>query len=80
MLFWIAIGIDCTVDILGTSNKCEGEKKELKQIQCAHLYLLLFLSFGYVVDGAEFLEDMDEGDIIVSAKVTEGAENLVQPR
>ena len=39
----------------------------------------LILSFGYVVDGAEFLEDMDETDIILSAKVTGGIENLVQP-
>lgn len=36
--------------------------------------------FGYVVEGADFLRDMKEGDIIVSAKVTEGAENLVQPK
>uniref|UniRef100_A0A7S4HM48 peptidylprolyl isomerase n=1 Tax=Odontella aurita TaxID=265563 RepID=A0A7S4HM48_9STRA len=36
--------------------------------------------FGYVVDGADFLRDTKEGDIIVSAKVTEGADNLVQPK
>jgi cyclophilin family peptidyl-prolyl cis-trans isomerase len=36
-------------------------------------------SFGYVVEGADFLSDVDEGDIIVSAKVTKGAENLVLP-
>mmetsp|Transcript_31710 Transcript_31710/g.63476 ORF Transcript_31710/g.63476 Transcript_31710/m.63476 type:complete len:466 (+) Transcript_31710:55-1452(+) len=36
--------------------------------------------FGYVVEGADFLRDIKEGDIIVSAKVTEGAENLVQPK
>jgi cyclophilin family peptidyl-prolyl cis-trans isomerase len=36
--------------------------------------------FGYVVDGADFLRDVKEGDIIVSAKVTEGAEKLVQPK
>lgn len=35
--------------------------------------------FGYVVEGADFLRDAKEGDIIVSAKVTEGLENLVQP-
>lgn len=33
--------------------------------------------FGYVVEGADFLRDAKEGDIIVSAKVTEGLENLV---
>mmetsp|Transcript_19260 Transcript_19260/g.32512 ORF Transcript_19260/g.32512 Transcript_19260/m.32512 type:complete len:463 (-) Transcript_19260:124-1512(-) len=36
--------------------------------------------FGYVVEGADFLRDVKEGDIIASAKVTEGAENLVQPK
>jgi cyclophilin family peptidyl-prolyl cis-trans isomerase len=36
-------------------------------------------SFGYVVEGADFLGDVDEGDVIVSAKVTKGAENLKQP-
>lgn len=36
--------------------------------------------FGYVVEGADFLRDAKEGDVIVSAKVTEGLENLVQPR
>lgn len=35
--------------------------------------------FGYVVEGADFLRDAKEGDVIVSAKVTEGIENLVQP-
>jgi len=34
--------------------------------------------FGYVVEGAEFLQDVKEGDIIVSAKVTEGLEYLKQ--
>jgi len=28
------------------------------------------------VEGADFLGDVDEGDVIVSAKVTKGAENL----
>jgi len=36
--------------------------------------------FGYVVEGADFLRDVKENDIIVSAKVTEGASNLVQPK
>lgn len=36
--------------------------------------------FGYVVEGADFLRDMKEGDLIVSAKVTDGANNLVQPK
>lgn len=36
--------------------------------------------FGYVVEGADFLSDAKEGDIIVSAKVTEGLENLVLPK
>jgi len=36
--------------------------------------------FGYVVEGADFLRDVKEGDIITSAKVTEGVENLVQPK
>eukprot|EP00804_Cyclotella_cryptica_P000888 CCRYP_001116-RA/>CCRYP_001116-RA protein AED:0.17 eAED:0.17 QI:0/0.66/0.5/1/1/0.75/4/189/364 len=36
--------------------------------------------FGYVVEGADFLRDIKEGDVIVSAKVTDGAEKLVQPK
>lgn len=36
--------------------------------------------FGYVVKGADFLSAIQEGDIIVSAKVTEGAKNLVLPK
>jgi hypothetical protein len=36
-------------------------------------------SFGYVVEGADFLTGIKEGDLIVSAKVTEGAGNLVSP-
>jgi peptidylprolyl isomerase len=35
--------------------------------------------FGYVVEGADFLHDVKEGDIIVSAKVTEGVDKLVLP-
>ena len=31
------------------------------------------------MEGADFLSDMKEGDVIVSAKVTEGLEYLVQP-
>jgi hypothetical protein len=37
-------------------------------------------SFGYVVEGADLLQDVKEGDVIVSAKITSGAENLVQPK
>lgn len=36
--------------------------------------------FGYVVEGADFLADIKEGDLIVSAKVMSGSENLVQPK
>jgi cyclophilin family peptidyl-prolyl cis-trans isomerase len=36
--------------------------------------------FGYVVKGSDFLQDVKEGDIIVSAKVISGAENLQQPK
>jgi peptidylprolyl isomerase len=36
--------------------------------------------FGYVVDGADFLSDIKEGDIITSAKVIKGLENLVPPK
>mmetsp|Transcript_6132 Transcript_6132/g.13904 ORF Transcript_6132/g.13904 Transcript_6132/m.13904 type:complete len:467 (-) Transcript_6132:109-1509(-) len=36
--------------------------------------------FGYVVEGADFLRDVKETDIIVSAKVTEGLDRLVQPK
>lgn len=36
--------------------------------------------FGYVVEGSDFLQDVKEGDVIVSAKVTEGLEYLKQPQ
>jgi len=35
--------------------------------------------FGYTVEGARFLSDLKEGDVIVKATVVEGAENLVKP-
>jgi peptidylprolyl isomerase len=38
-----------------------------------------FLSFGYVVEGSDFLQDIKEGDVIVSAKVTDGLQYLKQP-
>lgn len=34
--------------------------------------------FGYTLDGADLLKDVKEGDIIASAKVTKGIENLVR--
>ena len=36
--------------------------------------------FGYVVEGADFLRDIKEDDVIVSAKVTDGLQFLVQPK
>ena len=36
--------------------------------------------FGYTTEGARFLSDLKEGDIIQSAKVIEGLDNLVQPK
>ena len=36
--------------------------------------------FGYVVEGADFLQDIKEGDIIASAKVLSGADLLQQPK
>ena len=36
--------------------------------------------FGYVVEGADFLRDIKEGDIITSAKVTEGEDHLKMPK
>ena len=44
------------------------------------LIFLLLLSFGYVVEGADFLRDTKEDDVIISAKVTAGADLLVQPK
>jgi peptidylprolyl isomerase len=35
--------------------------------------------FGYVTEGADFLSAVEEGDIIVSAKVTDGLQYLVRP-
>ncbi len=36
--------------------------------------------FGYLVDGKDVLEKLKEGDVIQSARVVEGAENLVEPQ
>jgi len=36
--------------------------------------------FGYAIEGQRFLSDIKEGDVIVSAKVLDGAENLVPPK
>jgi peptidylprolyl isomerase len=36
--------------------------------------------FGYLVEGKEVLEKLREGDVIESAKVVKGAENLVEPK
>jgi peptidylprolyl isomerase len=36
--------------------------------------------FGYLVEGKQVLENLKEGDVIQSAKVLNGAENLVQPQ
>ena len=38
-----------------------------------------YACFGYTIDGARLLSDVKEGDVIVSAKVTQGIENLVKP-
>ena len=38
-----------------------------------------YACFGYTIDGARLLSDVKEGDVIVSAKVTSGLENLVMP-
>lgn len=35
--------------------------------------------FGYLVEGKEVLEQLKEGDVIESAKVVQGVENLVEP-
>ena len=45
-----------------------------------HSCIVCIPSFGYVVDGSDFLSDIKEGDIIVSAKVTDGLNNLKQPK
>lgn len=36
--------------------------------------------FGYLVEGKDVLEKLKEGDVIQSAKVVQGAENLVEPQ
>jgi len=36
--------------------------------------------FGYVIEGSDFLQDVKEGDVIVSAKVTKGLEYLKDPQ
>jgi cyclophilin family peptidyl-prolyl cis-trans isomerase len=36
--------------------------------------------FGYVTEGAQLLKEMQVGDVITSAKLTAGEENLVLPQ
>ncbi|MBE9126793.1 MULTISPECIES: peptidylprolyl isomerase [unclassified Coleofasciculus] len=36
--------------------------------------------FGYVVEGKDVLENLQEGDVIETVQVVKGAENLVQPQ
>ena len=36
--------------------------------------------FGYVTDGMDIVEDIQQNDVISSVKVTAGAENLVLPQ
>ena len=36
--------------------------------------------FGYTIEGARFFSDLKEGDIIQSAKVVQGLDNLVPPK
>lgn len=38
-----------------------------------------FAVFGYVVDGQDFLDELQEGDVIQSAKLVSGSEYLKQP-
>lgn len=38
-----------------------------------------YSSFGYIVEGTEFLRQLKESDMIVSAKVLDGMDNLVRP-
>ena len=35
-----------------------------------------YACFGYTIEGARFLSDMKEGDVITSAKVVEGLDQL----
>jgi peptidylprolyl isomerase len=35
--------------------------------------------FGYTVEGDEILEDLEEGDTLISARVVNGIENLERP-
>ena len=39
-----------------------------------------YACFGYTIDGARLLSDVKEGDVIVSAKVTSGLDQLVMPK
>jgi peptidylprolyl isomerase len=39
-----------------------------------------FSTFGYVVRGNDLLQNVEVGDVIETAKVTSGLENLVGPK
>ncbi len=56
---------------------------DVPNLTCERWYGFLlsatFRSFGYVVEGADFLQAVKEGDVIVSAKVTDGLQYLKQP-
>jgi len=39
-----------------------------------------FSTFGYVIEGNQLLQNIEVGDVIVDAKVTDGIENLQAPK
>jgi cyclophilin family peptidyl-prolyl cis-trans isomerase len=39
-----------------------------------------YACFGYTTEGADFLKDVKEGDVITKATVVSGKENLVLPK
>jgi cyclophilin family peptidyl-prolyl cis-trans isomerase len=71
------------VDIHGKNAwKSVGYLSRNSPVHSSYLTIIsrpVYSSFGYVVEGSDFLQDIKEGDVIVSAKVTEGLEYLKQP-
>jgi cyclophilin family peptidyl-prolyl cis-trans isomerase len=39
-----------------------------------------YACFGYTTEGADFLKDVKEGDVITKATVVSGKENLMLPK
>lgn len=66
-----------------TTRILERSTTYTRKIYCAvttverNLMNMRVSSFGYIIKGNNLLQNIEVGDIIIDAKVTDGVENLV---